>query len=1091
MASSSKQARMEYPILDKLNQRKNQNGEDKYNADICAKIVKLLYAMHKSFDYINQSRDIASTFGQGTIRSFGDRTYLHTYIDTLGNNPTRKDIRDALLSKRLPRHNELPGREGLLCWIIEEGVKPQLAQIINPEDDVFRYWKEYIESENITSKPGKEDWANFLLTPHFQQNFEPEGEAGNIANANNTANKHAPTIKNIDPNANWWMLDGHLKNEDGTDSNWNNAPISVQIIGEQNDLLPDNDNITLMMRGSEVKLFTHEFSPSTNDVRHLKLSNCLLIPTPFSTPSIIGSKAIYSGYKSFEHDPDNSSRSVTDEPTISWRKIMNNALRTRYEHFGNHSNQKDKGFMCTPYTTENIAPKNKQPGGLICAVCYRLIKRKPAKKKTAKKSKGEKDWNQPTNTNFLNQEYDVDHIFNLLFNHFFGLNNSGLGFLNTCGKCNRSFKSEKLWAPSWDLWNELLKMSELSIQLYPPPLLSTPGYLQRVPYGGHKTFTLEPWYDQNSRDQSINFANQYHRYPDNEMLDPHSRSTILENSGLYHKDTSTYDNIIRDTENYQHIEEIIMDRLRILCDGTASRLGLIDDRNQSLITDCIHPQLQPKFDGQNNILPGTSYQPIIDRYVDEVEFFPFVTKMLSHIRERRTNLQNAMRNGANFKINPVLEAKMDIEDTLVEGNKNLESYEGSLEGSLKGSLRGSLEGTPLVVKDTTTPPLNTVNTPNIDLNKLRRKLTDAINKKKVDNKKDRARKTEQSVLREEVIERHKIANVLPPGLTGLRNRALPDINLITQLREQIKEQLVSGSLNNYAFGEDSQIPLLAIQPIIDWIHQQDGQMSTIILQELMMQDQILMTNTNTMETLMNEIGKLQNEENKNEEYYKGLLDDSERLTMEGRQTRRYHRILTVLLTNIVKKARRKSQKSAHSLHSSVSKSRSVSVSVPRGSLNSSIKFNTNLNAVNEGDGVGTTSLDAQARRRMGKHARQSNILHNNERHRVGKRKNNKEKKKNLDKKRKPNPNDTKITTTTATTGSSSVINQRMKECDRCPYNRQFPIPGKCPNCGHMHRFGGGTRKNRRRKNRTKRKKKNYKKNTKKHRRRKNRTRNRR
>ena len=53
-------------------------------------------------------------------------------------------------------------------------------------------------------------------------------------------------------------------------------------------------------------------------------------------------------------------------------------------------------------------------------------------------------WNRDID---IKQSWDVDHIANLIFNELFELNDpngDGRGFLNTCGTCNRQFKSEKL-----------------------------------------------------------------------------------------------------------------------------------------------------------------------------------------------------------------------------------------------------------------------------------------------------------------------------------------------------------------------------------------------------------------------------------------------------------------------------------------------------------------------------------------------------------------------------------------------------------------------------------------------------------------------
>ena len=52
-SSSSSAAATQFPILNILNERRKEDGSLKYDKDTCAKIVKLLHAMHKSFNIIN------------------------------------------------------------------------------------------------------------------------------------------------------------------------------------------------------------------------------------------------------------------------------------------------------------------------------------------------------------------------------------------------------------------------------------------------------------------------------------------------------------------------------------------------------------------------------------------------------------------------------------------------------------------------------------------------------------------------------------------------------------------------------------------------------------------------------------------------------------------------------------------------------------------------------------------------------------------------------------------------------------------------------------------------------------------------------
>jgi len=54
----------------------------------------------------------------------------------------------------------------------------------------------------------------------------------------------------------------------------------------------------------------------------------------------------------------------------------------------------------------------------------------------------------------LNRGYDVDHVFNLIFNTYFDINSYAIGFLNTCSDCN-IWKSEKIWCPNENVWEGL------------------------------------------------------------------------------------------------------------------------------------------------------------------------------------------------------------------------------------------------------------------------------------------------------------------------------------------------------------------------------------------------------------------------------------------------------------------------------------------------------------------------------------------------------------------------------------------------------------------------------------------------------------
>ena len=135
----------------------------------------------------------------------------------------------------------------------------------------------------------------------------------------------------------------------------------------------------------------------------------------------------------------------------------------------------------TPYCTID----NKER--LICGICGRPI--------------GEKQWAEASSGG---KGYDVDHVANLIFNELLGLNarSDGLGFLNTCAKCNQAFKSEKIWSPSIELWNvlnEICKTKRYIIDPYPWPGRNNTGLTEEIPFGGVRVYTIVNTYNNELR----------------------------------------------------------------------------------------------------------------------------------------------------------------------------------------------------------------------------------------------------------------------------------------------------------------------------------------------------------------------------------------------------------------------------------------------------------------------------------------------------------------------------------------------------------------------------------------------------------------
>jgi hypothetical protein len=214
--------------------------------------------------------------------------------------------------------------------------------------------------------------------------------------------------------------------------------------------------------------------------------------------------------------------------TVLWRRYCQGTIRDGYDKYGvNPANQlevktsrivaggvAESNDFGNPHRNPtpaikvvNPKGKKKSPGGLVCAICCRNPKQKPIKD----------DWPAELNPSKFNglapkargkvektlaQEYDVDHIANLIFNALLDLNYSGLGFLNTCAGCNRHLKGEKLWSPSYELWQALLNRAGLNERTYPWPGRNSPGLLIDKPFGGDRVYTIVAYHKDANKKKS-------------------------------------------------------------------------------------------------------------------------------------------------------------------------------------------------------------------------------------------------------------------------------------------------------------------------------------------------------------------------------------------------------------------------------------------------------------------------------------------------------------------------------------------------------------------------------------------------------------
>jgi len=294
-------------------------------------------------------------------------------------------------------------------------------------------------------------------------------------------------VPRLNPDANRWMM-GSQQQQLGT--------ITIQVLTEEqkrNDM-----GFTFSAVGEEIRLDTPQ-----------KLNSCILFPSLHGLDLLINQNAEFYGNRV---NFDIFARNIADQGQIdtvgmgNWKPIFQTFLRDAYGKLGNPSYQNKVPFVIgdsngeegvdgvNPTPGKSIPPGNKS-NGLICAVCGC---RTPNGKKT--------NWARILSAG--KQTWDVDHIANLIFNELFQLNETGTeirgdgrGFLNTCGTCNRQFKGEKLWSPSFDLWDALIARcgdTRINHDEFPWPGLDSPGIIngRYAPAEGWRVYMTKAYQSQ-------------------------------------------------------------------------------------------------------------------------------------------------------------------------------------------------------------------------------------------------------------------------------------------------------------------------------------------------------------------------------------------------------------------------------------------------------------------------------------------------------------------------------------------------------------------------------------------------------------------
>ena len=510
----------------------------------CCELVFLISTMHRSFDRIIQSRGTAATFrgrsNQGFLRGMtlyrilSSATYRVQNIRRLCfGQPPYNDRSSGLLlwyceQGRAPKlcqvvnPYDIDGRRAqaiaMRGWGAWRNLEPrpmghylgyQKAQYARLQGNIpYSLWAEQIHkrtgipyddiTDNLIDALGKKTGQT------FKKKFNTETQ--NIGGVNfrgldlfNKIRELVPeiietTAKNdfpltadlrnylqapsgaplLDPDANQWMIriaDGIIY----SNSSYLSHPIIIQVLTTNQKA--NNMAFSFSAVGEEIRLDTAQ-----------KLNSCILFPSLQGLDLLINQNAEFYGSRV---NFDIFARNIANQGPIdtrdmgAWKPIFQTFLRDAYGRLGNPRAQNRVPFVIgdgdgegedgvNPTPGKSYPPGNKS-NGLICAVCG------------CRTRNGQKaNWARILSAS--NQTWDVDHIANLIFNELFQLNETGAviredgrGFLNTCGSCNRQFKGEKLWSPSFDLWQALIERcgnNSISHAVFPWPGLDSPGIIK-------------------------------------------------------------------------------------------------------------------------------------------------------------------------------------------------------------------------------------------------------------------------------------------------------------------------------------------------------------------------------------------------------------------------------------------------------------------------------------------------------------------------------------------------------------------------------------------------------------------------------------
>ena len=570
-----------------------------YNQHSCQAFIKLMMGIHTSFDRIISIRNSNDTFKGNTLASFQREVHLENILNTLPKNDqgnlTIGTVRNFLI-KNYTRNNV----SGILGWVVKENQSLKAIEIVNPNQDLL---DKYIRTgADVRTK----DYRDFLvkqsstkqiqsLASAAQNNFKDKKFANSIFS--NIKKFYNDTDRNNYKQANEWML---LNDNDEFDLQKHH--IVFQEIAEINRNLwdttanPHTAQYQLFMRGKEIIVKKSLDNNNNKKIKHYCLPHHIYFPVSseglMNLPNLFNASNIMELYDYYHYNDygDDAIKKINslktmfgDEAKSFTQKLYQMCVREEYKDLGmpeaqqynlpTHNNSssstaRTRAFKTTPYSESE---------GLICSLCNKVIK--------TDSSSSDDPW---SNIFGKRQSYDVDHLLNLIFNDLFNLNerDDGLGFTNTCGDCNRQFKSEKIWSPSLNLWVAICESGGLTQEINLWPGRNMHGINEKMPFDGWRVFTLE-----NGNKEDI--ENRYDKVNDNELLKTQGITWKINNPKKKKLDET---NELTD-KNYQYIEEIFLNRIMKLI----QEQGVIEN---SLVNQVLNTQ-----NGREDI-------PIVKKYIE-------------------------------------------------------------------------------------------------------------------------------------------------------------------------------------------------------------------------------------------------------------------------------------------------------------------------------------------------------------------------------------------------------------------------------------------------------------------------------------------